>query len=67
MVMLGHKDLRLGLDMARGYGVKVRMGSAAFESFGEARAAGHDRDDVTSILKLREAEARVPVRLKGKA
>ena len=34
-----------------------RRRSAAFEAFGEARRHGHDRDDVTSILGLREDEA----------
>jgi hypothetical protein len=55
MVALGHTDLRLALGMA--------VGSAAFEAFGEARRQGHDRDDVTSILGLREDEAGINVRL----
>lgn len=65
MTMLGHKDLRLALGMAHEYGVQARVGGAAFEAFGEARHQGHDRDDVTSILTLREAEAGVKVRLGG--
>ncbi len=67
IVALGHKDLRLALAMADDYGVNARVGSAAFSAFGEAREKGFDRDDVTSILKLREAEAGVSVRMGKKA
>ena len=63
MVALGHKDLRLALGLAEEYGISAAVGKAAFEAFGEARQKGHDRDDVTSILTLREAEAGVKVRL----
>ena len=66
MVALGHKDLRLALDMARACGVDARVGGAAFETFGAASDAGRGRDDVTAILAMREAEAGVVVRLKGK-
>jgi 4-hydroxybutyrate dehydrogenase/sulfolactaldehyde 3-reductase len=63
MVALGHKDLRLALGLAREYGITAAVGTAAYEAFAEARRQGHDRDDVTSILLLREAEAGVAVRL----
>ena len=63
MVALGHKDLRLALGMATEYGITAPVGAAAFEAFGEARRQGHDRDDVTSILGLREDEAGIKVRL----
>jgi 3-hydroxyisobutyrate dehydrogenase-like beta-hydroxyacid dehydrogenase len=66
MAALGHKDLRLGLTMAREYGMTARVGTGAFDSLGEAREKGHGRDDVTVMLKLREAEAGVKVRLAGK-
>jgi 4-hydroxybutyrate dehydrogenase/sulfolactaldehyde 3-reductase len=63
MVRLGHKDLRLALDLARGYGVETPVGRAAFGAFGEARRLGFERDDVTSILRVRERDAGIEVRL----
>ena len=66
MVRLGHKDLRLALDMARAYGVRTPVGSAAFDAYGEACRQGLEREDVTSILRLREGEAGVRVRLSGR-
>ena len=66
MVRLGHKDLRLALDMARAYGVRTPVGSAAFDAYGEACRRGLEREDVTSILRLREGEAGVRVRLSGR-
>jgi 4-hydroxybutyrate dehydrogenase/sulfolactaldehyde 3-reductase len=65
MVRLGHKDLRLALDMARAFGVRTPVGSAAFDAYGEACRLGLDREDVTSILRVREGEAGVRVRLSG--
>jgi 3-hydroxyisobutyrate dehydrogenase-like beta-hydroxyacid dehydrogenase len=66
MVRLGHKDLRLALDMARAFGVRTPVGSAAFDAYGEACRQGLGREDVTSILRLREGEAGVRVRLSGR-
>jgi 3-hydroxyisobutyrate dehydrogenase-like beta-hydroxyacid dehydrogenase len=66
MVRLGHKDLRLALDMARAFGVRTPVGSAAFDAYGEACRQGLEREDVTSILRLREGEAGVRVRLSGR-
>jgi 3-hydroxyisobutyrate dehydrogenase-like beta-hydroxyacid dehydrogenase len=63
MVRLGHKDLRLAIDMARAFGVRTPVGSAAFDAFGEACQLGLERDDVSSILRVREDEAGVRVRL----
>jgi 4-hydroxybutyrate dehydrogenase / sulfolactaldehyde 3-reductase len=66
MVRLGHKDLRLAIDMARTFGVRTPVGSAAFDAFGEACRLGFERDDVSSILRVREDEAGVRVRLPGR-
>jgi 4-hydroxybutyrate dehydrogenase/sulfolactaldehyde 3-reductase len=66
MVRLGHKDLRLAIDMARAFGVHTPVGSAAFDAFGEARRLGLEREDVSSILRVREDEAGVRVRLSGR-
>jgi 3-hydroxyisobutyrate dehydrogenase-like beta-hydroxyacid dehydrogenase len=66
MVRLGHKDLRLAIDMARAFGVRTPVGSAAFDAFGEACQLGLERDDVSSILRVREDEAGVRVRLPGR-
>jgi 4-hydroxybutyrate dehydrogenase/sulfolactaldehyde 3-reductase len=66
MVRLGHKDLRLAIDMARAFGVHTPVGSAAFDVFGEARRLGLEREDVSSILRVREDEAGVRVRLSGR-
>jgi 3-hydroxyisobutyrate dehydrogenase-like beta-hydroxyacid dehydrogenase len=64
MVPLAHKDVRLALDLARSLGVSTPIGSAAFANLGEARAQGMERDDVSSVLRLREQEAGVEVRLR---
>lgn len=66
MVRLGHKDLRLALDMARAFGVRTPVGSAAFDAYGEACRLGLERQDVSSILRIREGEAGVRVRLSGR-
>jgi 3-hydroxyisobutyrate dehydrogenase-like beta-hydroxyacid dehydrogenase len=66
MVPLGHKDLRLAIDMARAFGLHTPVGSAAFDAFGEARRLGLEREDVSSILRVREGEAGVRVRLSGR-
>jgi 4-hydroxybutyrate dehydrogenase/sulfolactaldehyde 3-reductase len=66
MVRLGHKDLRLAIDMARAFGVHTPVGSAAFDVLGEACRLGLEREDVSSILRVREDEAGVRVRLSGR-
>jgi len=63
MVHLAHKDVRLALELARSMGVSTPVGNAAFATLGEARAQGMDRDDISSVLRLRENEAGVKVRL----
>jgi hypothetical protein len=39
------------------------LGSAALATLGEARAQGMERDDISSVLRLREQEAGVEIRL----
>ncbi len=63
MVQLAHKDVRLALELARLVGVSTPLGSAAFATLGEARAQGMDRDDISSVLRLREQEVGIEVRL----
>jgi 3-hydroxyisobutyrate dehydrogenase-like beta-hydroxyacid dehydrogenase len=63
MVHLAHKDVRLALEMAHALGVSTPLGDATLATLGEARAQGMDRDDISSVLRLREAHAGVEVRL----
>ena len=46
-------------------GVSAKAGRAAFESLEEGRDNGMDTLDVGALLKLREEEARVRVRLRA--
>lgn len=64
MVHLAHKDVRLALELARSAGVSTPLGSAAFATLADARAHGMDRDDISSVLRLREEEAGIEVRLR---
>jgi 3-hydroxyisobutyrate dehydrogenase-like beta-hydroxyacid dehydrogenase len=63
MVQLAHKDVRLALELARSVGVSTPLGNAAFGTLGDARAQGMERDDIFTVLRLREQEAGVEVRL----
>ena len=63
MVHLAHKDVRLALELARSLGVSMPVGSATFATLGDARAQGLERDDISSLLRLREQEAGLEVRL----
>jgi 3-hydroxyisobutyrate dehydrogenase-like beta-hydroxyacid dehydrogenase len=63
MVHLAHKDVRLALELAHSLGVSTPLGSAAFATLGEARAQGMERDDISSVLRVREKEAGVEVRV----
>lgn len=63
MVKLAEKDQRLAVDLARRLGVNVPVGSAAHDSLHEASEKGMAELDVSAILKLREEEAGVRVRL----
>jgi 4-hydroxybutyrate dehydrogenase / sulfolactaldehyde 3-reductase len=63
MVHLAHKDVRLALDLARSLGIRAPLGSATLAALGDAREHGMAREDVSSLLRLREQEAGVEVRL----
>jgi len=64
MLKLAHKDCRLALAMYESIGVSANAGRAALASLDEGRRKGMDDLDVGALLKLREDEARVTVRLR---
>jgi 4-hydroxybutyrate dehydrogenase/sulfolactaldehyde 3-reductase len=64
MLKLAHKDCRLALQMFETLGVTANAGRAALASLDEGRAKGMDLLDVGALLKLREEEAQVEVRLR---
>lgn len=63
MLKLAHKDCRLALAMYESLGVSANAGRAALASLDEGRRRGMDDLDVGALLKLREDEAQVSVRL----
>jgi 4-hydroxybutyrate dehydrogenase/sulfolactaldehyde 3-reductase len=63
MVRLAHKDCRLALEMNRALGVPAPVGAATLAALGEAMDKGLGARDVGALLKLREDEAGVQVRL----
>lgn len=63
MVKLAHKDCRLAIGMNQELGVSTPVGSATLEALAEAMAQGLANKDVGAVLKLREDEAGVTVRL----
>jgi 4-hydroxybutyrate dehydrogenase/sulfolactaldehyde 3-reductase len=63
MVQLGRKDVRLALDLARTLGIATPLGGATLAALDDACAHGMARDDISSLLRLREQEAGVEVRL----
>jgi 4-hydroxybutyrate dehydrogenase/sulfolactaldehyde 3-reductase len=63
MVRLAHKDCRLALEMNRALGVQAPVGAATLGALGEAMDKGLGARDVGALLKLREDEAGVQVRL----
>jgi 4-hydroxybutyrate dehydrogenase/sulfolactaldehyde 3-reductase len=63
MLKLAHKDCRLALQMYESLGVSATAGRAALASLDEGRSKGMDLLDVGALLKLREEEASVSVRL----
>ena len=67
MLKLAHKDCRLALQMVDSLGVSAKAGRAALASLEEGRDNGMDLLDVGALLKLREEEARVRVRLRSPA
>jgi 4-hydroxybutyrate dehydrogenase / sulfolactaldehyde 3-reductase len=63
MLKLAHKDCRLALQMAESLGVKTPVGRAVLASLDEGLKAGLQDMDVGAMLKLREEQAGVTVRL----
>jgi 4-hydroxybutyrate dehydrogenase/sulfolactaldehyde 3-reductase len=63
MLKLGHKDCRLALELYESLGAPATVGRAAFASLEEGLAKGFGSKDIGALLKLREEEAGVRVRL----
>ena len=63
MVRLAEKDHRLAVQMAESLGVETPVGSAAFDVLKQASANGLAGLDVSAVLRLREEQAGVKVRL----
>jgi 4-hydroxybutyrate dehydrogenase/sulfolactaldehyde 3-reductase len=63
MVKLAHKDCRLAIGMNEAMGVSTPVGAATFAALSEAMTKGLSDMDVGALLKLREDEAGVTVRL----
>jgi len=62
-VRLSRKDIRLGLTLAKEMGVDTPVGRGVYETLDKTCAAGYATDDVTSMLRLREEQAGVKIRL----
>jgi 3-hydroxyisobutyrate dehydrogenase len=60
-LVLGRKDLGLGIELARRTSVPVSVGPAAYETFSEALAAGYGDYDRSGILMSQELSAGVKV------
>lgn len=65
MVKLAHKDCRLALGMNDALGIDTPVGRATLAVLQETMDAGMAGKDVGAVLKLREDEAGVQVRLAG--
>jgi len=63
MLKLAHKDCRLALQMNRDLGLAATVGHATLAALDDGLAKGAGDNDVGVLLKLREAEAGVEVRL----
>lgn len=63
MLKLAHKDCRLALQMNRDYGLPATVGHATLKTLDDGLAKQAGNDDVGVLLKLREQEAGVEVRL----
>jgi 3-hydroxyisobutyrate dehydrogenase-like beta-hydroxyacid dehydrogenase len=64
MLKLAHKDCRLALQMNRNLGLPATVGHATLKALDDGLAKGAGNDDVGVLLRLRESEAGVEVRLK---
>ncbi|MGN6467446.1 MAG: NAD(P)-dependent oxidoreductase [Rhizobiaceae bacterium] len=63
MVRLAEKDHRLAVELAKSLGVETPVGSAAFDVLKQASGNGLAGLDVSAVLRLREEQAGVKVRL----
>lgn len=63
MLKLAHKDCRLALQMNRDYGLPATVGHATLKALDDGLARKAGNDDVGVLLRLREEEASVEVRL----
>ena len=61
---LSRKDQRLGLTLAKEMGVDTPVGRGVFETLEKTCAAGYETDDLSSMIRVREDEAGIKVRLK---
>ena len=63
MMKLAPKDCRLALQMVDGHGVKAPLSHVTLAALNEGIASGLNDNDVGAMLKLREEQAGVTVRL----
>lgn len=64
MLKLAHKDCRLALEMNRNFGLPATVGQATLKALDDGLAKQAGNDDVGVLLRLREQEAGVEVRLR---
>jgi 3-hydroxyisobutyrate dehydrogenase-like beta-hydroxyacid dehydrogenase len=60
---LSRKDQRLGLTLAKEMGVDTPVGRGVYETLEKTCDAGYETDDLSSMLRIREKEAGIEVRL----
>jgi 4-hydroxybutyrate dehydrogenase / sulfolactaldehyde 3-reductase len=63
MVRLASKDVRLAVELARTYGFEALVGRAAQDSLERASRMGYAERDVAALMKIREDELGIKVRL----
>jgi 4-hydroxybutyrate dehydrogenase / sulfolactaldehyde 3-reductase len=64
MLKLAHKDCRLALQMNRNFGLPATVGHATLAALDDGLAKGAGERDVGVLLRLREDEAGIKVRLR---
>jgi 4-hydroxybutyrate dehydrogenase / sulfolactaldehyde 3-reductase len=62
---LSRKDQRLALQLAADMGVDTPVGRGVLTALEQACAAGYDTDDFASVLRVREHEAGIEVRVRA--
>ena len=63
MVKLAGKDVRLAVELAKAYGFDALVGRAAQESLDRAAKMGYAERDTAALMKIREDELGIQVRL----